>query len=390
MAKISTFDVLIVYSSAIAASANSPSFDVLTPFAKGSRFESYNIVYGYFLKICEDYKLKAAFTISSDITGAGRCKSYWLFKNNAWIKVKKTGYSKLIFDKFSPLNKRAKASRNLLFSSQAVKPFNHPFLFDLFFDKQKTYQKLYNFSVPTVTIEGRTRRSIDSAGKTLKEMISKHPHQNDFSSDIIMKARFGSGGRNIYKFKAGEYKEMITSMKRKSRISFIIQPFTEFDKGFSYQNSLVAADIRLIYLGGKIIQTYIRMAKAGDFRCNEHQGGSLKYISKNEVPMGVVIKSNKIAKILSKACSRRLELNKECSLFTLDFIISNNGNIYLLEGNTGPGLDWNLSIRENEIEAQKLIRIIVKELVNRQPIRLKANKPMTHDYPMTLTSPVYM
>ncbi|MDO8503873.1 MAG: hypothetical protein Q7S60_04270 [bacterium] len=377
MAKISTFDVLIVYSSSIAASASSLSLDVLTPFAKGSRFESYNIVYGYFLKICQKNKLKAAFTISADITGAGRCKSYWLFKNNAWIKVKKTGYSKLIFDKFSPLNKRARASRNLLFSSKMVKPFNHPFLFDLFFDKQKTYKRLSRFSVPTVTIEGRTRQSIDSACKTLKEMISKHPHQNDFSSDIIMKARFGARGRNIYKFKAGEYKEMLASMKKKSKISFIIQPFTKFNKGFSYQNSLVAADIRLIYLGGKIIQTYIRMAKAGDFRCNEHQGGLLKYISKNEVPMDVVIKSNKIAKIL----------DKECSLFTLDFIISNSGNIYLLEGNTGPGLDWNLSIKENEIEAQKLIKIIVKELVNRQPIALKADGSMTCDYPTTPTSP---
>ncbi len=339
MVKISTFDVLIVYSSSIAASANSLSRDVSTPFAKGSRFESYNIVYGYFLKVCKDYKLKAAFTISADITSAGRCSSYWLFKNNAWIKVKKPGYSKLIFDKFSPLNKRARASRSLLFSSQAVKPFNHPYLFDLFFDKQKTYKRLYKFSVPTVTIEGRTRQSINMACKTLKEMISNHPHQNDFSSDIIMKARFGARGRNIYKFKAGEYKEMIASMKKKSKISFIVQPFTKFDKGFTYQNSFVAADIRLIYLGGKIIQTYIRMAKAGDFRCNEHQGGLLKYISKNEVPLGVVIKSNKIAKILSKACSRRLELNKKRSLFTLHFIISNNGNIYLLEGNTGPGLD---------------------------------------------------
>lgn len=377
MVKISNFDVLIVYSSSIAASASSLSKNVSTPFAKGSRFESYNIVYGYFLKVCNDYKLKAAFTISADITGAGRCKSYWLFKNNAWIRVKKTGYSKLIFDKFSPLNKRAKASRNLLFSSQAVKPFNHPFLFDLFFDKQKTYKKLYKFSIPTVTIEDGTRQSIGKACKTLKEMISNHPHQNDFSSDIIMKARFGSGGRNIYKFKVGEYREMIASMKKKSKKSFIIQPFTKFDEGFSYQNSLVSADIRLIYLGGKIIQTYIRMAKAGDFRCNAHQGGSIKYISKNEVPLDVLIKSNKIAKIL----------NKKCSLFTLDFIISNNGNIYLLEGNTGPGLDWNLSNKEDKIGSQKLIRIIVKELVNRQPIRLKRDKLVIHDYPTTLNIP---
>ena len=124
------------------------------------------------------------------------------------------------------------------------------------------------------------------------------------------------------------------------------------------------------------------MAKTGDFRCNEHQGGLLKYISKNEVPQEVVTTSNKIANVL----------NKKCSLYTLDFLISNNGNIYLLEGNTGPGLDWNLSIKENEIEAQKLIRIIVKELVTRvvQPILIAKKEihnivievPITGEYPI--------
>ena len=109
-----TFDVLIVYSDRLAASASSLFIDIFTPFAKGSSNENYNIAYGYFLKICQKNKLKAAFTTSSDITGAGECYSYWLFENNAWIKVKKTGYSKLIFDKFSPINKRIKTNYKLL------------------------------------------------------------------------------------------------------------------------------------------------------------------------------------------------------------------------------------------------------------------------------------
>ena len=73
------------------------------------------------------------------------------------------------------------------------------------------------------------------------------------------------------------------------------------------------------------------------------------------MPSKVVAVSRNIAKIL----------NKKSSLFALDFIISNNGNIYLLEANTGPGLDWNLSIKKNEIEAKKLIRIIINEITRR-------------------------
>ena len=354
MGKATIFDVLIVYSDKLATSSNSLSEDVIAPFAKGSDIESYNIVYGYFLKTCQRFNLKAAFTTSADIVGAGKCQSYWLFENGTWVKVRKPAFSKLIFDKFSPTNKRIKTCRKSLFSSSRIRPFNSPYLFNLCFDKQKTYNKLHKFSIPTTTIKDCTKKSITEACKMLREKIDKLPHKEDFSDEIIMKDRFGAGGRNVYKFKTNKVNKMLMTAKKHKNISFIIQPFAKFDKGFSYQNFLVSTDIRLIYFGKRIVQTYIRMAKRGDFRCNEHQGGLLKYIPKNKVSSKIVTVAKAITKVL----------NQRASLFALDFIISNNGNVYLLEANTGPGLDWNLSIKENEIEAKKLIRIIVKELVN--------------------------
>ena len=364
MAKTTVFDVLIVYSERLAASAGTPCADTPAPFAKGSSSESYNLVYAYFLQICRINHLQAAFTTSADITGAGRCQSYWIFERNRWMKVRQPGYSKVIFDKFFPVNKKITASRNLLFSSREVAPFNDPYLFDLFFDKQKTYTNLRAFSIPTVTLEDGTQGSIEKACKTLKELLARHPLQNDFSDEVIMKDRFGAGGIHVYKFKTGHYRKIMASMKKHQNTPFILQPFVKFDKGFRYQNVYISADIRLIYLGKKIIQTYIRIAKAGDFRCNEHQGGLLKYISKREVPSEVVICANKIINALH---------NKR-SLITLDFVLSNNGNLYLLEGNTGPGLDWNVSIKENEIEAKKLIRIIVRELVQRVRVPIDATE----------------
>ena len=353
MNNLTKFDVMLVYSDWRAKSASSKSKNILTPFTKGTRNESYNIFYGYFLKTCHKCNLKAAFTTTSDISGAGRCRSYWLFGNNNWLKVNKTGCSKLIFDKFSPYNKRIETKRKLLFSSSEVKPFNNPDLFNLFFDKQKTYNKLHKFMIPTVAIEDTTYEGVINACKSLKELLIKHPNQIDFSEEIVMKDRFGSEGMYVYKFKSGQYEKMTTVAKNHINISFIIQPFVNFDKGFNYNNSNVTADIRFIYLGGKIIQSYVRMAKAYEFRCNEHQGGEVKYLSLNDLPLEVVSLSDKIAKILKK----------NNSLFTLDFIISNYGNVYFLEGNTGPGLDWNQSIKKNEIEGKKFIRLIVKELV---------------------------
>ena len=355
MNQVTNFDVLIVYSEKLANSASSGSGSITAPFPKGSDNESYNLVYSYFLKYCRKNKLKAAFSTSADIIGTGLVRNYWLFRKNAWIRVRKVGFSKLIFDKFSPTTKSRKIKRNLLFSSKRIRPFNDPYLFDLCFDKQKTYKILNKFSIPAVTIENSTRQGVIKAQKLLKEKIVKHQNRSDFSKEVVMKDRFGAGGLNVYKFGDGQVEKMISKVKKHKRVSFIIQPFVKFDKGFSIQNSCLPTDIRLIYLGQKIIQTYIRMAKKGDFRCNEHAGGLLKYIPKNEVPLEITAISKSIANTL----------NKKSSLFALDFIVSNDGNTYLLEANTGPGLDWNLSIKKNEIEAKKLMRIIIKEIVRR-------------------------
>jgi len=355
MNQITNFDVLIVYSEKLANSANSLSKGVTAPFPKGSDNESYNLVYGYFLKRCRKNNLKAAFTTSADIIGPGKCQSYWLFEKNAWIKVKKVGFSEFIFAKFSPTSKSRKIKRNLLFSSKRIRPFNDPHLFDLCFDKQKTYEILKSFSIPTVAIKGNTRQNLLGAQKLLKEKMAKHQNKSDFSEEVVVKNRFGAGGLNVYKFASGQTEKMLALVKRHKSVSFIIQPFVKFDKGFCFQNSSRPTDIRLIYLGQNIVQTYIRIAEKGSFICNEHAGGLLKYISKSEVPLKIRAISKSIANIL----------NRKSSLFALDFVISNDGNIYLLEANTGPGLDWNLSIKENEIEAKKLIRIIIKEISKR-------------------------
>lgn len=354
MTKLTSFDVLIVYSEKLATSASDKS-DSKKPFPSDSRNESYNTVYGYFLKMCCKFNLNAAFTTSADIVGPGFCRSFWVFKDKKWLKVNSPCFSSLIFDKFSPINGSIKSRRQLLFSSPEIKPFNDPDLFNLFFDKQKTYNKLSKYSIPTISLGDKTLQSITDSCNTLTKLMCCHPNSKDFSSDIIMKDKFGAGGRHVYKFKAKQSKEMLAVIQRNTKVSYIIQPFAKFDQGFSYRNCKASTDIRLIYLKGEIIQSYIRVAKSGEFRCNEHQGGLLTYLPLNKIPPLLVLKSNLIAEIL----------NKKCSLYALDFIISNNGNIYFLEGNTGPGLDWNLSLKKNEIKSKKLIRLVVKELTDR-------------------------
>jgi hypothetical protein len=359
MKNLDHFDVLVVYSQALAHSASESDASCTTPFASWSRRANYNDAYAYFLKTCARNNLTAAFTTSADIIGTGKCRSYWLFQKNKWIKVNKPCSSNLIFDKFSPINIDQKLKRKLLFSSSRIKPFNNHYLFQLFFDKYKTYLKLKPFSIPTVAIADTKLVSIEKALKDLHRVVKNNKYKSDFTQDIVIKDRFGAGGNNIYKVTSNHVKEIRKIVKSKPQISFVIQPFLNFDKGFSYGKYSGLIDIRIIYSRGKIIQSYIRTAKEKDFRCNEHQGGKLVYIQSRDIPKKVLKLSSQVTK----------SLNKKQSLFALDFVITNRNNVYLLEGNTGPGLDWNLSERVNAQKAKLFIRTVVANL------ELMANKP---------------
>lgn len=344
--------MLIVYAQGLAISAYDKTNKSETPFDVSGKNNGYNEVYGYFLQICEKLGLKAGFSTSADIIGPGFCKSFWTYKDGKWAKYNSPCFSKLIFDKFSPKRKGTKARRELLFSDSNILPFNNLGLYNLFFDKQKTFDKLSNFVIPTVSVGESTLENMNVACDKLVDLMKIHLGIDDFGSDVIMKDKFGSGGNGIYKFKIDQREKMVAVADKHHRSTYIIQPFAKFDRGFLFKNNLESADIRLIYLGGKIVQSYIRVAKRGDFRCNEHQGGVLTYLNIEAIPVDVINKASQVATIL----------NNNSGLFTLDFIVSNSGRAYLLEGNTGPGLDWNVNLPQNEIEAKKLINLIVGEL----------------------------
>jgi len=355
MTKIKTFDVLVVYTNAIAASASSND-NVLSPFQLSKTRTNYNESYSYFLKTCEKNNLESAFVTSKDITGSGTASCYWLYKNNKWIKVNQPCYSRLIFDKLSPVNSIQKQRINILFSNPKVRPFNNPAFFSLFYDKQKTYRGLQDFAIPTVAVANKNSIGIHTALDKIRVLTAVHPHASDFSNRFVLKDRYGSGGNNVYLLDPlNPQKNILNIIRKNKNISFILQPFAQFNTGYTYNNSAGFIDIRLIYLGQRVVQVYIRRAKKGDFRCNEHQGGELHYITLKEVPLKVRMFAKRIAQ----------GLNVDSELYALDLVVSNSGNVFLMEGNIRPGIDWNLSLKKNERMAKKLIRVIVGEIAKR-------------------------
>lgn len=352
MTDIAKLDVLIVYNSHI-IEAPRRSSRLAKPFPPDN--DSLNLAYAYFLEVSGKANLSAGLASSSCITGPGTCKSYWTYEDGNWIKNFSTVKSKLIFDKFSPKTPFTVALRHLLFSHTNVASFNSYSLFKLFFDKLKTYRKVASDAIPTVAIHTNSLHGVRVACSALKKICRDHPQSKDFGEEIILKDRYGAGGRHIFKIAAGNYSEIKSLLAKHPTLSFIIQPLLNFDRGLMYKGNHLASDIRLIFLSGKIVSCYLRIAESGDFRCNQHQGGTLIYLDKSELPKSVLKKSLSIARVL----------NKKSSLFTLDFLVANSGNPYLLEGNTGPGLNWDENDVLDQKESKKLIRAIVKQLARR-------------------------
>lgn len=356
MKKANTFDVLIVYSQGYAVSASSKK--ATTPFPPGE-IAHYNNAYSYLMDMCQANNLTVALTTSQDITGAGECRSYWLWEKSLWKKVVHTASSTLIFDKLSPTTPARAAKRNLLFSSPKIRAYSNAHLFSLFFDKQKTHDNLPAFSLPTISLLSSGRESINQAINVLQSVSNSHTAKNDFTSSLILKDRFGSGGNEIYIIESNHAQKIQKIMTSNPTISFILQPYVSFSDGYSYKNFKRATDIRIIFEGQRIVQTYIRMAHPQDFRCNEQQGGTLIYTFQKDIPIEVLRAAKKISKILKR----------KYSLYALDFIVTDNGTIFLLEGNNSPGLDWNLSLAKNERKAKQLIRVIAKELQTRAELQ---------------------
>lgn len=341
MAKLSVLDVLIVYNGATVAS---PTDKFSLPFPPDSLNAPCNTAYAYFLEICAKNNLTAGFASSTDIIGSGRVQAYWTFVDGTWRKVLSGAKTKLVFDKFSPKSAANKKLRNLLFSNKLIKPYNLPTTYNTFFDKQKTANKHSSLAIPTVSLADSKLTSINLALSKLAKQASKRSSQ-DFSQALILKDRFGAGGWHVYKISYDNTKQIQKIMRENPKISFILQPFANFN----------GIDTRLVYHAGQIVQSYVRQAKAGDFRCNEHQCATSRYLTLAQIPPTIRSHANSIAK----------SIIHDQSLFALDFVTCQSGNSYFLEGNTGPGLSWNDNIPHEVMMCQKLIRTIVKGLQSR-------------------------
>ncbi|MBU2639275.1 MAG: hypothetical protein KKG75_01045 [Nanoarchaeota archaeon] len=359
--KIKKYDVIVVYSESIAHSARNKQYKEKSPFSSKGKYGIYNDSYRYFLLRCKKIGIKAAFATSKNIIAPGSFQSFWTY-DKGWVRNYGKAYSRVIFDKFTPSTIKQKSKLKLLTSLKSIYTFNNKKSKDIFQNKLNTYKSFKEFAIPTVGITNSSKQNIILSKSRLDKLLRRHRHKIDFNDDYIIKDKTGACGLRIYKvdFDKFSFKKIMKhyelDKKRKKVLSYILQPFIKCNKGFVFGKYHGTIDLRVIVLNNKIIQTYIRIAKKGKFKCNEHQGGKLVYIPIKKIPKDALIMARKIIKKLDA------KLNSKHSLYTLDFMRSNNGNLYFIEGNNTPGIDWNHIKKINEIKSKELIDLIVNEL----------------------------
>ena len=347
------FDLIVVY---LERNAKSASGNSSTPFF-GKR-SGYNDSYSYFLKKCKKLGIKACLSTSKDIIGPGLLQSYWTYSGQ-WEKHLDKAYSKFIFSKFTPDNAGQKKRKKLLRSNEKIYVPNRK-IEKLFRDKQLTHEIFEDYSIPTIKIDDLSKKSIYEAKNKLDKILDKHMNKDDFNEEYIIKDQHGAGGMGILKVNLKEGDLSAVEKQQKQDIAsgieakYILQPFIDCEKGFVFGKHSGLIDLRVILINHKIKQTYIRIAKKGEFKCNEHQGGNLVYKDKNILPVDVIKATKEISKKIASISSS--------AIYALDFIRSNEGNLYFIEGNSKPGIDWNPDKKINEVKSKELISMIVNQL----------------------------
>lgn len=353
-------DVLIIYEDMVASAAN-PDYTENTPFS-AQAFASLNLAHAYFLEKCAESGLTGGFANALDVIGPGTVSSFWSYESGAWKRNKQKGKSKLIYFKCNPTDETHQKGIDLLFSDPSIQSFSEQRIARLFLSKLDTYKEFPDFAIPTVEVGKLTPEKLEKGIQDLRALIEQHPHKDDFGEEFILKDNVGSSGINVFKIKPeSPFEEIALKAEEENEthaeVWYVLQPLVNCDHGFVIGPHSGMIDLRLWMINDQILNRSIRIAKKGEFRANVHQGGEEIFIEASEVPQEVYDMAGKI----------RERLNIQSSFYALDFIRSNNGTVYFIEGNSSPGIDWTTD-PVHEARQKKTIELLVdifKEKVQR-------------------------
>jgi len=341
-------DVVVLYSASMAKSSGDSSYLGELPFSVDSDYSYFNRSYGYLLKKFNDMGKLAVFCTSVDIDDEG-FSCYWIFDGEKWVKCKEKIKTSVVLTRFVPKNKLMTQKNRKMYSNSeiCVFPFNDLRVFEGFQDKLCTYDQYQNLAIPTVSVDENSIEGINNSIRMLDDLCDS---TDDFDKNrLILKDRVGSGGRGIYVFDKNDIGNVFDKIED-INLRYVLQPLVVCDEGFGELEIGKSVDLRIVIIGNEIVNVYSRSPKSGSLLSNVQQGGLLTCLSVDDLPQYVLRVVENITK----------KIDSRYALYSLDFIQSNKGKVFLVEGNNMPGINWYDD--ESERVKKKFIDLIVDKI----------------------------
>lgn len=320
-----------------------------TPFPTEGRFIAYNDTYAFFLDVCREKGLSAVFTTTEYSIGPGQFSAYWTWNGTEWQWYEKPVSASVLFNKMTPITPEQQAVFDKMTAAPHIQTFKSLRLHQIIGNKLSVYHSFPQYAIPSVALP-MTPEGFAQAKQELRQLIEQYEHKDDCSDRFVVKGLDGAGGDSVFAIDAEtSFAELETRAQQYPAPEYMIQPMIRNDQSklFGYTGHI---DFRITLFKGKMIRSYIRIAKEGDFRANVKQGGRIVYIPPSRIPRSVLT----IVEDLSR------QLPTEHALYSLDFIRGASGQFYLVEGNDSPGI---ILYNNKDKKKKELIYLIVDELV---------------------------
>lgn len=252
----------------------------------------------------------------------GEMQKAWQWKNNEWIKIENKQIDG-VYDLFRHDNEKMSVKKKM---DEDISILNHPEVTELCQDKLKTFRKFLEL--------------LPETKKANKENVDDLLDKN---SRIIVKPRYGSQGEKVEQIESLEEFEQLDSKE-----DMIAQEFVE-TKGIPKLGVEGLHDLRILIVNDEIVGSYLRLPKEGSILSNVAEGGTKKYVKKEDIPDEALKRSKTVAE--------RMEEHRPV-IYTVDYMFDEKMNPLVIELNSQPGVYYHGPGREKEWEYPWMKKIV--------------------------------
>lgn len=233
-------------------------------------------------------------------------KYAWIYagENGDWKRVKNIKPD-LIYDK-------TKARMEAYYEKSLIAK-NYPFINDLRFTQIIDDKFLTSKLFPEWSKESFIVRNNKEFQKILKRVKT---------SLVVVKPVSESGGKGILILPKSKAKKLVLNEE------YVVQEFIDSSGGVPGIKS-GTHDLRLVFVNKKIVYSYIREPKKGNWLANLAQGGSLKIVPNKIIPSSIFPIVKRAESIFESFSPR---------IYTIDIMFDKNKKPWVIELNSMPGL----------------------------------------------------